>query len=339
MKRVYVHLADFQSAVGLYRTIFPCRYLHDELQEEGIQICMSSDLRMWEKYDAYHLSRLINPSFLPKMLELRRRAKIGWEEDDAMDIIPEWSPSKLPEDLMELITLGEMLSDAVVTTVEPLRQHIIKRAGPEKKVFLGPNLMDLRMWPEGPPQRDERQPVRILYTGSMTHEKDLEQIVEPVWRIAKRFGRRVQMMFWGYCHPEIMRRMHPDQLILIPPCTIHDYAVNLVRLRPDICLAPLDEHPFNSCKSAIKWQETSLAGAAVVASEVGPYKVIRHGIDGLLVSDPVEWETMIARLVENPQTRKELNEAAQARIREEFSWQGSMEGKEGWKAFFRELAS
>lgn len=78
-------------------------------------------------------------------------------------------------------------------------------------------------------------------------------------------------------------------------------------LNYDIAIAPINDNTFNLGKSNIKWQEMTRAGAAVVASNVGPYKDLKDGHNALLVENTQEaWYTALKRLVESTDLRHNL---------------------------------
>lgn len=59
-------------------------------------------------------------------------------------------------------------------------------------------------------------------------------------------------------------------------------------LNIDIALGPLLDNPFNEGKSNIKWQEATRAGAAFIASNIGPYKDLKNTVNAVLVNNTTE---------------------------------------------------
>ena len=105
-----------------------------------------------------------------------------------------------------------------------------------------------------------------------------------------------------------MRRT--KQVALVP---VTEFPDRLMRERFDIALAPLAANPFNEARSNLKFLEYSLAGAATVASAVGPFS------DGRLPLVRVgnrshEWIAAIRRLIEDVAYRTDLAVAATAYI-------------------------
>jgi glycosyltransferase involved in cell wall biosynthesis len=88
------------------------------------------------------------------------------------------------------------------------------------------------------------------------------------------------------------------------------YPYKLALMNIDIGLCPLVDNVFNRNKSAIKWMEYSVVGAATIASNIPPYsKVITDTKDGVLVSDD-KWENALDDLINNKYHRDNLAESA-----------------------------
>jgi len=88
--------------------------------------------------------------------------------------------------------------------------------------------------------------------------------------------------------------------------SINDYAD--IYNNFDVALAPLEDNPFNRCKSELKLIEAGVMGKAIIASNVGPYAdVIEHGVDGFLVNPrrQIDWYVFMKRYTENPDLIKE----------------------------------
>lgn len=91
------------------------------------------------------------------------------------------------------------------------------------------------------------------------------------------------------------------------------------KLKFDIAVAPILANKFNEGKSNIKWQEMTRAGAAVVASNVGPYKTLTHGHNALLVDNAMyDWYSALKSLVDDIVLRKQLVRTAQADLRKDY---------------------
>jgi hypothetical protein len=107
-------------------------------------------------------------------------------------------------------------------------------------------------------------------------------------------------------------------------------------IRPHIALLPLAEHRFNESKSAIKWFEMTMAGAACVASNVGPYAEHVDDTDGYIAYQQ-EWLLILKWLIEYPDARRRLWNNSMATIENEHSWQGH--NKSLWLDWFRQVVA
>lgn len=102
-----------------------------------------------------------------------------------------------------------------------------------------------------------------------------------------------------------------------------DWTDFFATLNFDIGLAPLIDSPFNKAKSDIKWQEYTRAGAAVVASNVGPYATLPAGTVKTVNNTQSQWYDAIKSLLVKSKRRKQVKTAQVAleQYRLEDHWQ------------------
>jgi glycosyltransferase involved in cell wall biosynthesis len=80
-----------------------------------------------------------------------------------------------------------------------------------------------------------------------------------------------------------------------------------------ITIAPLEDTPFNQCKSAIKATEGAMMNVPTVASRVGEY--VNIDVRGLLhAGSPEEWETQLEFALD-PDNHRQLSEGLRERMR------------------------
>lgn len=107
----------------------------------------------------------------------------------------------------------------------------------------------------------------------------------------------------------------------------------------DVAIYPLDDNRINRCKCPAKLTEILLAGVPVVADCVGQAaEYIEDGISGLLC-DPAEPEIMAeaaARLLNNPEQRRDLGTAGRSYLLEHFTW---IKYAERLDQFYRKLVT
>lgn len=162
--------------------------------------------------------------------------------------------------------------------------------------------------------------VSIGYMGSASHDGDLAMIVPALNRILETCPGVTLSLFGSIAkQPSVGLLRGPVKL---EPGVYGDYAGfrrRLAELDFDIGLAPLQDTGFNRAKTATKWIEYAEAGAAVVASDVTPYR--QQGAAGaLLAVGPAGWEAAIRRLVEQPSLRRSLVDTADRMLVRDYQW-------------------
>lgn len=82
----------------------------------------------------------------------------------------------------------------------------------------------------------------------------------------------------------------------------------------DLWVAPYRDNLFNSCKFPTKALEAGMLGIPLVVSAIRPYtEWIEHGVNGYLVKHDWEWGKYMKLLVENPELRQAVGQAARER--------------------------
>jgi glycosyltransferase involved in cell wall biosynthesis/SAM-dependent methyltransferase len=198
---------------------------------------------------------------------------------------------------------------AVTVTTEELKKHFTSYSD---AIYILPNLLDSDLWcKKSPPSSG---PVVIGYTGTITHNTDLALLEEVFDRIASSCGNRVTFTFMG-CATERISKLPGFSFIQFEN-SFEAYARKLQEIPIDIMLAPLEDNPFNRCKSNIKWLEYSSCGIAGVYADLPPYNnCIGHGTTGLLAgNDPQQWFDAIDLLIKNPELRSTIAMNARQKV-------------------------
>lgn len=347
------------------------------------------DAMFYNRIPTHHIMAMM------QNLKLENKVMV-WETDDDLLNIPDWSVSKLlvPQDLKDLFVASRDLADIIFTTNETLKERIgrpeITYVAPNlidtslftsiigqqrslQKQYVGFKPKRVRT-AEGNPIKfvnangkfmdqefedkieSEYKPVRILWSGSNTHDLDLEQIVPAVKVIGEEFGIAVKFFFFGYCPPGIaeigmlpgntapelrVNDKHGYFVEFIPGVPLKQFPEMLRRISPDINLCPIAPHPFNECKSNIKPLEVGAMGVPSIVSDFGPYKFIKHKCDGYKIEhsdDPAvlstRWAAAIRHLITNKQEREYLGANIQKRVTAEFSWQTDNQNRRLWDGLF-----
>jgi glycosyltransferase involved in cell wall biosynthesis len=200
-------------------------------------------------------------------------------------------------------------ADAVTVSTEPLKGLLKKY---NDKIEVIPNLIDVKGWKY---KRKKHDKVRIGWIYSHTHYPDLKVIKGALNKIHKKYKDKVEIVIFG---------SDLDVFDFKPKhywgVKFDEYPKKLTELSFDISICPLEDNEFNRCKSNIKWMESSMAGAAVVASKVYPYEYsIEHGKTGYLASNENQWVKYLSWLIENEDKRNELVANAKKVILEKYN--------------------
>jgi 2-polyprenyl-3-methyl-5-hydroxy-6-metoxy-1,4-benzoquinol methylase len=194
--------------------------------------------------------------------------------------------------------------DAVSASTEPLRAALLPY---NPNTFVTPN----HAWTSHPPivhdAAETGGVVRVLVASSDTVRVDF--LVDVLATLISEHA--VELVAIGP-PGEFLR--HAGLPVDVLPNVPHDQFKALIASRANaIALVPLDDTPFNRCKSAVKYFDYALAGVPVVASGIEPYAtVITDGKDGLLCPDNRDrWLAAATALVTDAGLRREI--AARAR--------------------------
>lgn len=230
-------------------------------------------------------------------------------------------------------------ADYVTTTTELYKKHIEATVNPN--VHIIPNAVDtnMNMWK---PRDIKSDKVRIAWIGGSSHEKDLNKLKGTVGKLLSdpEVRDKIQIVMCGYdtrgtvteINPntgeEHTRKIKPnesiwnkfedifndngnaskDQYVRRTTLPITKYGEHYNHC--DICLAPLEQHTFNECKSELKIIETGMMGKVLIASDLYAYKeLLTHGENAMLV-DPKKnhklWYKYIKQLVLDEELRNKL---------------------------------
>lgn len=254
-----------------------------------------------------------------------RPVKVVYEIDDLLTAVPEGNPAYgVTQEMLPQVEEYLREADLVVVSTDVLRRAFEGYGAP---VVCLPNAIDPTLWrKERFPEAGEK--VRILFSGTPTHEKDLAVIEEALVRILEEFGERVEIKLWGNSNPTLLGYSQ----VAPPLAHLYDYpsyVKALLDLKVDFAVVPLEDIPFNRAKSNIKWLEYSACGIPVICSALPPYSTIDPGRTGLLAQNTVDsWYEAIKQLIVDSALRRQLAENARAEVLEHHALGGLADG---WK--------
>lgn len=236
-----------------------------------------------------------------------------YETDDLLDEMPDHHPLKSKFTGVDTYVLDVVKrASAVVVSTETMRQHYARF---NSRVFVFPNFLSLTH-PVSPNIKKDT-PVTLFYTGTMTHKPDLDRVAPVFFSLAEKYADRIGFTFMG-CDIKAFHEL-PNYRYIQPERNYSGYLAKIASRPGDIGLAPLEDHLFNRAKSNIKWLEYSLLGIPGVYSALPPYtECIEHGKTGLLVADLTQWEAALSFLIEHPEARLSIGQAARAQVEQHF---------------------
>lgn len=267
---------------------------------------------------------------------------IIFETDDDLLNVPVESPAydKITPETRKFIQYLIKESDGIFTTNERLSQLI----GYEEKTHILENSLDFSQFKASERKPERENVIHLMWHGSQSHDVDFRPIQADLKTFIRdrrqhlegKIGKQIIFGFFGYVphaiEPFLERNFvgsgfyyggHPDKGFIkdqqikftlkgssnvrfYPQIPTQQFHQALINLQPDICFIPLNSGvPFNNSKSNIKFLESTLAGAACVVMDTGPYKDIPDDC-AIKVRTSSQFFQAIRELIEKPERRAEL---------------------------------
>ena len=156
--------------------------------------------------------------------------------------------------------------------------------------------------------------VRICYHGTWSHRDDMKWLAPIIAEVQCRCSNTVFEVIGGDRVAKIFKGI--PRISVLPSMSWSDYLIHTQTVRQDIGLAPLRDTLFNRGRGPIKFFDYARAGAVGMYSE-GPAfsEFICHGFDGFVLrNDPELWVSTIVNLVNSPQLRQQIADAAWLKV-------------------------
>jgi len=346
MKIKVLVIPSDQFGVGHYRSIWPAQEIqknHSDEFEVDIRLQQPITEADIGKFDIVHFHRRVNSpeETVSWINKLRDGGAIVISDIDDFWMPFHGHPARtliLKNKVHIQIQDAIRASDWITTTTEIYAKHIREKLN--KNVHIIPNAIDtdMKMWQPNDKGSDK---IRIGWIGGSSHERDLDKLEGTFNKLFSdpEVCDKIQIVMCGYDTrgtvtevgpngKETTRKIRPDESIWNKfelifnnndnakndqyvrrntlPITQYGKHYNFV----DICLAPLDEHTFNECKSELKIIETGMMCKALIATDRYVYSdLLTHGENALLV-DPRKnhklWYKYIKQLVLDEDLRNKL---------------------------------
>lgn len=158
------------------------------------------------------------------------------------------------------------------------------------------------------------QYVRICYHGTWSHRDDMKWLAPVIAEVQRRCPNTVFEVIGGDRVSRIFKGI--PRLLVLPTMAWPDYLKHTQTVRQDIGLAPLRDTLFNRGRGPIKFFDYARAGAVGVYS-AGPAfsDFVSNGVDGfVLENDPSLWVERIVELVNSPELRQSMADAAWLKV-------------------------
>jgi glycosyltransferase involved in cell wall biosynthesis len=248
-------------------------------------------------------------------------ARLVVDIDDNFFDVPEYNVggqgSSTRGQKMKVWTAWLNSADAITTTTPTIASVIASHT--TIPVHIVPNTVRPDWFDEDKRPHDD---IRIVLTGASGNHWAQVEFMSGILREVHDSHDNVKIAIFGHFPAQFLDlpRVYSIRWAPVPL-----YFRLLKHLAPDIGLAPLMDNPFNRCKSAIKYYEYAMAGAAGVYSALDPYEEVTDGVTGLVVpNDEHEWLSAIDRLITDVDTRRRISHNAYEDVRLAHSRSGAL---------------
>ncbi|WP_276420276.1 rhamnan synthesis F family protein [Lactococcus garvieae] len=206
---------------------------------------------------------------------------------------------------------GKMMSlcDSVITTTQTLKEELENYSS---KVIINRNLASEELVSLSQntikDYRQDHSKVKLGYfSGSITHNENFEMIKPAIVQILEKYPH-VELHLVGYIDLPQDLQKYTKQIKMNPYVDWRELPRLISQM--DINLAPLVDSVFNRAKSEIKWLEAALVKVPTVASYLGSFEEMVSNDETGLLAQPSEWYEKLEILIENPDKRQRIAEAA-----------------------------
>jgi glycosyltransferase involved in cell wall biosynthesis len=302
------YVADPTSGNGFYRGIGPMTALQ---QFRGHQVTAvpinegSPPLPAVRGVDVLHIHRYGEDGAVGLAREAKAHgAAVVWDNDDDIGSVPKGTPGYRKQGGMlwerrlagmrKIFQVADLVTTPSRTLAERLREY-----GAQHAEVVENHVPDQFVLRSRPP----REGVTIGWIAGLEHQLDVERI--PVREALQRLlDERPDVRVVSFGLGLGLRGERYRHVDVVPLLELTRAAGAF-----DIGIAPLSDLAMNRARSNIKLKEYAAAGAAWLASPIGPYIGLGEKQGGRLVADD-GWYDALARLVDRPRERAKLAKRA-----------------------------
>jgi hypothetical protein len=155
----------------------------------------------------------------------------------------------------------------------------------------------------------------IGYMGTGGHSADLVMVLPAVCDVMDQVPSLNFEVFGTIGMPGELERFGRRARHVAPVADYADFIPFLRSLGWWVGLAPLEDNAFNRCKADTKWVEYSLAGMAVLASDLPVYERACGEGAGVLADGHEAWRDSLLKLLHDAALRRSVVDTAQEKLR------------------------
>ena len=273
-----------------------------------------------EPCDLVIIDRLVRPDVTLELIQelvdrIRKSgAKPVYALDDNFYDLARENPDWGSKDFLPIVTFLLHQADAVLVTATALRQRLLEY---NQNIYVLPNQLDERLLvmrhPTSNQSRIDQDRIVIGYMGTFTHDEDFMMILPALKSIHQRYPGRIELQVIGVVNKEETKKELQALPVryVYPRPEEHEYPLFMLwyssHVHWDIAIAPLQNTPFNRCKSDIKFLDYAAIGAAGIFSESPVYSnSVHHRQEGWLAENtPEVWEEALETLIQDFSTASE----------------------------------
>ncbi len=225
-------------------------------------------------------------------------------------------------------------ADVVVVPAETIARNLVHLGCEAQKIVVLPNGADVdgpftaeRVRPAGAPER------YVLYFGAMQPWQGIDTLLRAFTRLADFADLRL-VLCASHRSRQARRYERLAERLLIADRIVWQFALSEPALAPWRSFALASAAPLRECArnleqgcAPLKILESMAAGVPVVASDLPAVReLITDGVDGRLVAPdrPADLARALRLLIDYPDERARLGQAARRRIEQDFTWQCSL---------------
>ncbi len=290
-KILMCHTPVATDATSLYRGVGPLSSLRKAMRGD-FNYSLNKDVN-WatlKAVDGVFLQRPSQPRHVQITEMAQANGKAVWVDyDDNLFVVPKsnranmiYGKAEVQNAMCAIIAKADVISASTEVLAESIRVILGRIASApqngsgllldERKIVVVPNAYDLELMTDliDPRNKLPHQNKLIAWRGSATHDKDLWGVTPQLQQaLAKHLDWTFTFIgepFWMTIEAlQEVPGIKPTNIFLAETLDPIEYLAFVKRTAPALMIVPLDDNPFNHCKSNIAWLEATHAGAMCLA--------------------------------------------------------------------------